>query len=206
MSVAEFYRGTRVVVTGGVGFIGSNLALRLVELGAEVMLIDSMLPAYGATLDNIAPVRDRLQLNFSDVRDRHSLNYLVQNREVIFSLAGQISHSESMRDPMTDLEINCRSQLSLLECCRRTVRPAADVAGREPRSVRRGPGEPLPGPWGTIPVGQCGVRRGSQAVTDAEALGSVQIRIHRERRCRLSNLRARARITSCFGASRRSAG
>ena len=118
MSVAEFYRGTRVVVTGGVGFIGSNLALRLVELGAEVMLIDSMLPAYGATLDNIAPVRDRLQLNFSDVRDRHSLNYLVQNREVIFSLAGQISHSESMRDPMTDLEINCRSQLSLLECCR----------------------------------------------------------------------------------------
>ena len=118
MSVAEFYRNTRVVVTGGVGFIGSNLALRLVEIGADVMLIDSILPAYGATLDSIAPVRDRLQLNFSDVRDRHSLNYLVQNREVIFSLAGQISHSESMRDPMTDLEINCRSQLSLLECCR----------------------------------------------------------------------------------------
>jgi len=118
VSVAEFYHGKRVVITGGVGFIGSNLALRLVDLGAEVMLIDSMLPAYGATLENIAPVRDRVQLNFSDVRDSHSLSYLVQEREVIFSLAGQISHSESMRDPMTDLEINCRSQLSLLECCR----------------------------------------------------------------------------------------
>ena len=118
MSVAEFYRDKRVVITGGVGFIGSNLALRLVELSAEVLLIDSMLPDYGATIDSIASVRHRLQLNFSDVRDRHSLSYLVQNREAIFSLAGQISHSESMRDPMTDLEINCRSQLSLLECCR----------------------------------------------------------------------------------------
>jgi len=114
----EFYKGKKVLVTGGIGFIGSNLALGLVELGSEVLLVDSMLPAYGATLRNIEPVRERVTVNFSDVRDPHSLGYLVQGQDLIFSLAGQVSHTESMLDPMTDLEINCRSQLSLLECCR----------------------------------------------------------------------------------------
>jgi nucleoside-diphosphate-sugar epimerase len=116
--VREFYAGKRALVTGGVGFIGSNLALRLVELGAEVVLVDSMLPAYGASLRNIEPIRDRVRVNFSDVRDQHSLSYLVRDQDLIFSLAGQVSHVDSMADPMTDLEINCRSQLSLLECCR----------------------------------------------------------------------------------------
>ena len=114
----DFYRGKKVLVTGGLGFIGSNLAIKLVELGAKVVLVDSMLPAYGATPKNVEPVADRLQVNFSDVRDRPSLSYLVLGQDIIFSLAGQISHSESMRDPMTDLAINCSSQLSLLECCR----------------------------------------------------------------------------------------
>ncbi len=112
------FAGRRVLITGGLGFIGSNLAIRLVEEGADVLLVDSMLPAYGATLANIEGVQDRLQVNFSDVRDRHSLSYLVQDRDLIFSLAGQVSHSESMRDPETDLAINGTSQLSLLECCR----------------------------------------------------------------------------------------
>jgi UDP-glucose 4-epimerase len=116
--VSDFYRGKRVLVTGGLGFIGSNLAIRLVELGADVVLLDSMLPAYGATLENIEPVADRVRVNFSDVRDPYSLRYVVRGQDLIFSLAGQISHSESMRDPITDLEINCKSQLSLLECCR----------------------------------------------------------------------------------------
>ena len=116
--VSDFYRGRRILVTGGLGFVGSNLALRLVEGGADVLLVDSMLPQYGATLRNIEPIADRVSINFSDVRDRHSLAYLVREQELIFSLAGQISHSESMRDPFTDLEINCASQLSLLECCR----------------------------------------------------------------------------------------
>ena len=114
----EFYRDRRVLITGGIGFIGSNLALRLTELGAHVVLVASMLPAYGATLLNIEPIRGRVRVNFSDVRDQHSLSYIVREQELIFSLAGQISHSESMSDPMTDLDINCRSQLSLLECCR----------------------------------------------------------------------------------------
>lgn len=105
-------------MTGGLGFVGSNLALRLVELGAEVLIVDSMLPAYGGTPKNVEPAADRLRIDLSDVRDTERMRTLVQDCDLIFSLAGQISHSESMRDPMTDLQINCSSQLSLLECCR----------------------------------------------------------------------------------------
>ncbi len=117
--MATSWRGRRVLITGGVGFIGSNLALAAVARGAVVTLLDSMLPAYGANLYNVAPIRDRVVLNFSDVRDRSSLDYVVRDQQVIFSLAGQVSHLRSMTDPETDLEINCRSQLSLLEACRR---------------------------------------------------------------------------------------
>ena len=116
--MSEFYRGKRVLITGGAGFIGSNLAIRLVDLGARVQIVDSMLPAYGADLANIEPIRGKVRLNFSDIRDRHSLGYVIKDEDLIFSLAGQVSHMDSMQDPMTDLEINCRSQLSLLECCR----------------------------------------------------------------------------------------
>lgn len=130
----EFYAGKKVLITGGVGFIGSNLAHRLVDLGAEVMVVDSMLQEYGARLDNLAGIVDRVRINFSDVRDAHSLAYLVQGQELIFSLAGQVSHSDSMRDPMTDLEINCRSQLSLLECCRRE-NPGAKIVFASTRQV-----------------------------------------------------------------------
>jgi nucleoside-diphosphate-sugar epimerase len=117
--LTDFYRDKRVLITGGIGFIGSNLALRLVRSGARVHLVDSMLPAYGADLRNIEPVRGKVRVNFSDIRDPHSLGYVVQGEDLIFSLAGQVSHLSSMEDPFTDLEINCRSQLSLLEVCRR---------------------------------------------------------------------------------------
>lgn len=113
-----YYLGKQVAITGGLGFIGSNLALRLVELGSAVLLIDSMVPDYGGNLANIAGFQDRVRLNFADVRDVNAMNYLVQGQDVIFNLAGQVSHIDSMRDPYTDLEINCRSQLSLLEACR----------------------------------------------------------------------------------------
>jgi UDP-glucose 4-epimerase len=108
-----------VLVTGGLGFIGSNLARRLVQLGAEVLLIDSLVPEYGGNLFNIAGIEDRVTVNISDVRDEHSLRYLVRDRDYLFNLAGQTSHLDSMQDPFTDLEINCRAQLSILEVCRR---------------------------------------------------------------------------------------
>jgi UDP-glucose 4-epimerase len=117
-AAADFYRGRRVMVTGGLGFIGSNLAHRLAALGADVLLVDSLIPDYGGNLFNIEGIQDQVRVNVADVRQASTMNYLVQDRDVIFNLAGQVSHIDSMRDPHTDLEINCRSQLTLLEACR----------------------------------------------------------------------------------------
>ena len=114
----DFYRGRHVLITGGLGFIGSNLARRLVALGADVLIVDSLLPDYGGSLFNVAGLEDRLRVNIADVRQGTTMNYLVRGREVIFNLAGQVSHIDSMRDPHTDLDINCRSQLTILEACR----------------------------------------------------------------------------------------
>lgn len=108
-----------VLITGGLGFIGSNLARRLADLGARVTVIDSLIPAYGGKLFNLAGYEDRVRINIADVRDEHSMNYLVRGQAYLFNLAGQVSHLDSMHDPYTDLEINCRSQLSILEACRR---------------------------------------------------------------------------------------
>lgn len=114
----EFYRGRRVLITGGLGFIGSNLARTLADLGADVLIVDSLLTDYGGNLFNIAGYESRLRVNIADIRQGTTMSYLVRDREVIFNLAGQVSHIDSMRDPHTDLEINCRSQLTLLEACR----------------------------------------------------------------------------------------
>jgi len=113
------FRGKTILITGGLGFIGSNLARRLVDLGARVTLVDSLIPEYGGNLFNIAGLEDQVQVNISDVRDQHSMRYLVQGQDYLFNLAGQTSHMDSMEDPGTDLEINCRAQLSILEACRR---------------------------------------------------------------------------------------
>ena len=110
---------TNCLITGGLGFIGSNLARRLVELGARVTLVDSLITEYGGNLFNIAGIEDRVRVNIADVRDEYSMDYLVQGRDFLFNLAGQTAHLDSMRDPYTDLEINCRAQLSILEACRK---------------------------------------------------------------------------------------
>jgi len=114
-----FYHRRRVMITGGLGFIGSNIARRLVEFGADVLLMDSLIPDSGANFFNIDGIADKVRVNIADVRQESTMNHLVRDREVIFNLAGQVSHIDSMRDPYTDLDINCRGQLSLLEACRR---------------------------------------------------------------------------------------
>ena len=118
-STADQFKGKSALITGGLGFIGSNLARRLVAGGANVLLVDSLVPEYGGNLFNIADIADRVKVNISDVRDRYSLKYLVQGQDFIFNLAGQTSHLDSMEDPETDLAINCAAQLSILETCRK---------------------------------------------------------------------------------------
>ena len=114
----DFYRGRKVLVTGGLGFIGSNLCRTLADLGAEVLAVDSLLPDYGGNLYNLDGYERRVRINIADVRG-HGMEYLVRGQEVLFNLAGQVSHIDSMADPFTDLEINCRSQLSILEAVRK---------------------------------------------------------------------------------------
>jgi UDP-glucose 4-epimerase len=109
----------KVLISGGLGFIGSNLAIQLVNMGAEVTIADSLIPQYGGNLWNIEPVKHLVRVNISDVRDEHSMHYLVQNQDFFFNLAGQTSHLDSMKNPFPDLEINARAQLSILEACRK---------------------------------------------------------------------------------------
>ena len=112
------YRNKKVLITGGLGFIGSNLARALVQQGAQVTLVDSLIPQYGGNLFNIADIRDKVEVNICDVRDPHAMKHLVQGKDFLFNLAGQTSHMDSMTDPQTDLEINALAQLSILEACR----------------------------------------------------------------------------------------
>ena len=115
----EIFKNKRVLITGGLGFIGSNLALALVPAGADIVLVDSLIPEYGGNLFNIAGIENEVRVNIADVRDRHGMAHLVQGQDFIFNLAGQTSHLDSMENPENDLAINCAAQLSILEACRR---------------------------------------------------------------------------------------
>jgi UDP-glucose 4-epimerase len=114
----KHFTDKRVLVTGGLGFIGSNLVRALVKLGAVVTVVDSLIPEYGGSLRNLDGVEGNVRVNISDVRDSHSLPHFVRGQDYLFNLAGQTSHMDSMTDPQTDLEINARAQLSILEACR----------------------------------------------------------------------------------------
>jgi len=116
---SSIFSGAKVLVTGGLGFIGSNLAHRLVGLGADVTLMDSLIPEYGGLEYNIADIRARVVVHIEDVRDPDAVARLVKGQNFLFNLAGQTSHVDSMTDPKTDLEINAAAQLSILEACRR---------------------------------------------------------------------------------------
>jgi len=113
----NIFKNANVLITGGLGFIGSNLAIRLVGMGANVTLMDNMLPRQGGNLFNIETIKEKVHVNFSDIRNELSMNYLVQDKDYIFHLAGQVNHVDSMRNPIKDLDINCRGTLVLLEAC-----------------------------------------------------------------------------------------
>jgi UDP-glucose 4-epimerase len=134
LSVEDSFAGRRALVTGGLGFIGSNLARRLVKLGADVTLVDSLIPEYGGSLFNIAGIEEKVRVNISDVRDQHSFRQLVRNQDFLFNLAGQTSHLDSMENPFTDLEINCTAQLAILETCRK-LNPKAKIVFASTRQL-----------------------------------------------------------------------
>lgn len=134
MDLAARYSGQRALVTGGLGFIGSNLVIRLVELGARVTVLDSLIPEHGGDLRNLDRVADAIRLNVSDLRDRASLRVLVRDQDLVFHLAGQVSHGDSMREPLLDLEVNCIATMNLLEAVR-LANPAARIVYTSTRQV-----------------------------------------------------------------------
>ena len=128
------YKGTNILVTGGLGFIGSNLARELVSQGADVTLVDSLIPQYGGNSFNINDIRDKVTVNVCDVRDPFAMGYLLKGKDYLFNLAGQTSHMDSMSDPKTDLEINAAAQLSILEVCRK-VNPGIKIVFASTRQI-----------------------------------------------------------------------
>ena len=130
----ESFANKKVLITGGLGFIGSSLAQRLVGLGAQVTLVDSMVPEYGGNLYNVNEILVHVRINISDVRDEHSFKHIIKDQDYLFNLAGQTSHMDSMVDPFTDLEINSRAQLSILEACRK-FNPSVQVVFASTRQL-----------------------------------------------------------------------
>ncbi len=116
--IKQLFSGKKVLITGGAGFIGSAIAKRLVKQGAVVTIADSMIPEFGGNLFNLQNIREHIQLNITDVRDPHAMRYLVKDQDYLFNMAGQTSHMDSMQNPVADLEINAKAQLSILEACR----------------------------------------------------------------------------------------
>lgn len=131
---SDFFQKRNVLITGGLGFIGSALAHRLLDFGANVTLVDSLIPQYGGNLFNVAEISDRVRIHISDVRDPHAMQHHVRGKDVLFNLAGQTSHLDSMTEPEADLEINCKAQLSILETCRR-VNPTIRIVFAGTRQI-----------------------------------------------------------------------
>jgi UDP-glucose 4-epimerase len=124
MAMEKTFSGKYILITGGLGCIGSNLAIRLVEAGANVTLLDAMIPGHGGNAFNIDPIKDDIRVNFSDIRDENSINYVVRDKEYIFHLAGQNDHTLSLTNPFPDIDINIKGSAVLLEACRNFNRQA----------------------------------------------------------------------------------
>jgi UDP-glucose 4-epimerase len=176
------FDGASVLITGGAGFIGSNLAIRLVEMGAQVTLVDAMIPGYGANLFNIDPIRDRVRMNFSDVRDEHVMNHLVRGQDYIFHLAAQVSHVMSLSDPFPDIDINIKGTAVLLEACKHHNRKARIV--RAGTRGQYGPASRLPvtedtpmNPKGIYELSQLTAEKMMQVYQDIHGIRSVNLRL-----------------------------
>ena len=119
MNELVFWNGKKILVTGGLGFIGSNLALRLLELGAEITIYDCLDPRSGGNMPNIGDNRDSFKILVNDIRNFEALSNAAMGIDIIFNCAAYTSHPNSMKDPFNDIEVNCKGVMNLCEACRR---------------------------------------------------------------------------------------
>jgi len=121
------FKNKNILITGGLGFIGSTLAIKLVECGAKVTLFDSMIEGYGGNLFNIEKIKDQVTVNFADIRDQVVMNYLVREKDYIFHLAAQVSHIMSLTNPFPDIDINIKGTAVILEACKKFNKDAVII-------------------------------------------------------------------------------
>lgn len=183
MKIPEnYFHNRNVLITGGLGFIGSNLAIRLVELGAEVTLADAMIPGYGGNLFNIAPIKDRVRINFGDVCDPHAMNYLVQGQDIVYHLAGQVDHILSLSDPFPDIDMNIKGTAVVMEALKHH-NPGARLIYTGTRG-QYGPQVTLPvseeaptNPRGIYEVSNLAAEKIIQVYNDIHGIRSVLLRL-----------------------------
>ena len=133
-SLHKDFINKNIIISGGLGFIGSNLAIKLFGLGANVTVVDNLVPEYGGNTWNIEPIKNKIKINIADVRDEKIMRQLIHNQDYFFNLAGQTSHLDSMINPFVDLEINAKAQLSILEECRK-FNPAIKIVFASTRQI-----------------------------------------------------------------------
>jgi UDP-glucose 4-epimerase len=175
-------KGKKALITGGLGFIGSNLALRLVELGADVTIIDAMIPEYGGNLFNVEPIKDRVRIHFGDICDPHAMNWLVRDQDYVFHLAGQVSHVMSLTNPLPDIEFNIKGTAILMEAVRR-FHPRAKVVFTGTRG-QYGPATKLPvdetapsNPKGIYEISNLTAEKIIQVYHDIHGIDAVLLRL-----------------------------
>lgn len=191
---AELYDGANVLITGGLGFLGSNLAFALAEAGASVTLVDSLLPQYGGNPRNIEGISGEVAVSYTDVRDSYAMAYLISRHDFIFNFAGQVSHRDSIDDPLTDLEINTSAPLSLLELVRKN-NPGAAVVYAGTRQVYGRPDY--------LPVDE----KHPLHPTDANGISNLAAEMYHRMYAELHGIRAMSlRMTNTYGPRQRLAG
>lgn len=176
------FQGARALVTGGMGFTGSNLAIALVAAGAEVTIVDAMIPGYAGNLFNIEPIRSRVTVNFCDVRDANAMNYLARGQDFVFHLAGQVDHILSMTDPFPDIDINIKGTAVVMEALRRH-NPGAKLIYTGTRG-QYGPAVSLPvneeaptHPKGIYEISNLTAEKIIQVYNDAHGIAAVLLRL-----------------------------
>ena len=176
------WSGQKVLITGGLGFIGSNLAIRLVREGARVSICDAMIEGYGANRANIREIRDDVEVQVSDVRDDNVMGHLVAGKDVVFHLAAQVSHVMSLSNPFPDIDINIKGTAAVLEACRRR-NPAALVVRSGTRG-QYGPAVALPvsedalsDPRGLYEISQLSAEMICRAYTRIHGIRTVPLRL-----------------------------
>ena len=182
MDYAGALQGARALVTGGLGFTGSNVAIALVEAGADVTIADAMIPGYAGNLFNIEGIRERVTVNFCDIRDVNAMNYLVRGQDYVFHLAGQVDHILSLTDPFPDIDINIKGTAVLMEALRRH-NPNAKLIYTGTRG-QYGPAVSLPvaedaptHPKGIYEISNLTAEKIIQVYNDAHGIAAVLLRL-----------------------------